>query len=141
MTNLTEGNAHAENEPDINHLDIGGLGKGIGHTNIPGNERNKGWRTHLIILLHGCQHQHHGQVDGDDSFKEEGLEVDGDVTHGVEKHSGNVDGGDVAEQPPAEHDEHPHPGPCGPCTQTPASTCSLQSTGPAPPGPSTQGFR
>ena len=34
--------------------------------------------------LHCCQHQHDGQVDSNDGFKEEGLEVHGNVAHGVQ---------------------------------------------------------
>ena len=35
--------------------------------------------------LHRCQHKHDSQVDSNDGFKEEGLEVDSDVAHGVEE--------------------------------------------------------
>ena len=41
--------------------------------------------------LHGGEDKHDGKVDGDDGLKEEGLEVDGDVAHHVEKDRGQVD--------------------------------------------------
>ena len=40
--------------------------------------------------LHGSEHQHDSEVDGDDGLEEEGLEVDGDVAHHVEKDRGQV---------------------------------------------------
>ena len=46
-----------------------------------------------------------------DGLKKEGLEVNGDVAHGVEEDSGHIDGEDVTEKPPAEHHQHPHPAP------------------------------
>ena len=41
--------------------------------------------------LHGGEDKHDGKVDGDDGLKEEGLEVDGDVAHHIEKDRGQVD--------------------------------------------------
>ena len=50
--------------------------------------------------LRKIPHQHHSQVDSDNSFKEKALEVVGHVGDDDEEQGGNVDGEDGAQQPP-----------------------------------------
>ena len=99
LNHLKEGNHQIENEPNVDHLYIGCLGEVL-------------WDGYE----HGCQNQHHGQVDSDHlesksefdhsikwiwsySLKEEGLEVVGHVGDGDEEQGGDVDGEDGAQQP------------------------------------------
>ena len=50
------------------------------------------------MFIHGGQHQHHGQVDGDDGLEEESLEVDGGVAHDVEEDGGEEDSEENTEE-------------------------------------------
>ena len=97
LSHLKEWDHQIENEPNVNHLDVGGLGQVL----------RDGYE-------HGCQHQHHSQVDGDNGLvhdalvhymqsrsaclKEEGLEVVGHVGDDDEKQGGDVDGENGAQQ-------------------------------------------
>ena len=39
--NLNKGDDHAEDEPDVDHLDVGCFGKIVEHSNIPFGRKNK----------------------------------------------------------------------------------------------------
>ena len=59
-----------EEQPDVDHLDVGGLGQVVAD-----------------VDEHGGEHQHGGDVDGDHGLKEELLEVVGRVTDDVQDDS------------------------------------------------------
>ena len=57
---------------------------------------------------HCGQHQHHSQINSDDSFKEERLEIHSYMAHKVEEYGGNIDGQDVAEDSSAKDHIYSH---------------------------------
>ena len=71
---INEGDGEVEEEPDVNHLDVGSDWKA----------RNNGDK-------HTCEGQHHCEVDSDCGFKIKGFEVVGDVSNDVEEDRGNID--------------------------------------------------
>ena len=84
---LNEGNCHGEDEPDVNHLDVGGLGKVVAHSDV-----------------HRHQDQHDGQVDSYDRLKVESLKVDGGVSHDVEENGGKKHGQQVVHESASQGD-------------------------------------
>ena len=58
---------------------------------------------------HCSQHQHHSQINSDDCFKEERLEIDSYMADKVEEQGGKVDGQDVAQDSSAENHVYSHP--------------------------------
>ena len=71
--NLNEWKQQVKYEPDIHHLDIGGVRETLTDTDEEGD-----------------QHQHAGQVDGHNSFKEKIFEVVGGMSHHIQQHRGNI---------------------------------------------------
>ena len=75
-----------EDEPDINHLDIGGGGKRFGHADEEGG-----------------QHQQRGQVHRHHCFKVEGLEEGGGVHDEENQDCGQVGGEHFIDDSPVHH--------------------------------------
>ena len=69
--NLCEWENKIKDEPNINHLNIGGGRKGVGHADE-----------------HGRQHQHNSQVHCDHGFKEKVFEVVCSVSNDVQQYCG-----------------------------------------------------
>ena len=87
--NLKKRNDHTEDEPDVNHLDVGGLRESVGDSHVEGG-----------------QDQHHRQVDGDDGLKVEPWEVDRGVAHYVEEQGGQEDIEEDAKQTSSKSNLH-----------------------------------
>ena len=89
---LNKGNTETEDQPDVDHLDIGGGGE------VPGNTDEQ-----------GEQGQDDGHVDTDGSV-EEGrlLVVEGGVANDVEQECREEDGHDDGHGPPSKSDDHSH---------------------------------
>ena len=68
-----ERNGERGDEPDVDHLDVGGLGQAVGH----GDE-------------HGGEHQHAGQVDRHHGLEEERLVEVGGVGDADQQQRGDV---------------------------------------------------
>ena len=64
-----------ENEPNIHHLDIGGVGQLVGYTDE-----------------HGHQHEQDSQIHRYDGFKEEGFEEVCRMSYHIQKNSWKKDG-------------------------------------------------
>ena len=84
---ISEGQQKIENEPDLNHFDIGCLRETLHHRD-----------------QHAGQHQHYCQVHCQGGLKEERLEVVGDVSNDVEENSWDVYGGDDTQKSSAKPD-------------------------------------
>ena len=84
---LCKWNQLREDEPDINHLDIGGGRQRLGHADEEGG-----------------QHQLRGQVHRHHRLEEEGLEEVGGVHDGEDEDCGEVGGEDLIDYPPI-HDD------------------------------------
>ena len=73
-SNLQEGNAEGGDQPNVHHLDVGGLGQAVRH----GDE-------------HGGEHQHAGQVDAHPRPEVRGSEEVDSVGDGDQQQGGQVD--------------------------------------------------
>ena len=80
---INEGDGEVEEEPDVNHLDVGG-----------------DWKASNNWDEHTSQDQHHREVDSDSGFKIKRFEVVGDVSNDVEENRGNIDSGQNTQQSP-----------------------------------------
>ena len=78
---INEGDGEVEEEPDVDHLDVGGDWEPSNH-----------WDEHA------GEHQHDGEVDSDGRFKIKRFEVVGDVSNDVEEDRGNVNRGEDAKK-------------------------------------------
>ena len=78
-----EGDQLAEDEPDVDHLDVGRRGQALGHADEQGRD-----------------HEEHGDVGGDKPFEEKLLEVVGHVADDVDDQGRQEGGQDDAQQPP-----------------------------------------
>ena len=87
--NLGKRNQLTEDEPDVNHLDVGGGGEAL----------------HLADE-DGRHHQHGGKVHTQSRLKEEGLEEGGGKGDGQEKEGREVGGHDLADKLSLHHNQH-----------------------------------
>ena len=72
--NVSEGFEEVEDEPCINHLDVGSLGEVVAYAD-----------------KHGRKDEHDCNIEGDDGFKEEGFKVVCRVSNEVQKKSWDED--------------------------------------------------
>ena len=84
-TNLNPGHRLGKDQPDVDHLDVGGLRKAPWDADEEGGEDEEG-----------------GQVDRDDRLEEELLEEVGRVHDGEHQDGWQVDGEDGVEDPSSE---------------------------------------
>ena len=80
---INEGFEQVEDQPDVDHLDVGRRGQALRHADEQGRD-----------------HEEHGDVGGDKSFEEELLEVVGHVADDVDDQGRQEGGQDDAQQPP-----------------------------------------
>ena len=64
QNNLDKGDDHAEDKPDVYHLDVGGFWKIVEHSDIPCKNEILVWIFEFLLNLHGHQNQHNGQLRG-----------------------------------------------------------------------------
>ena len=88
MAYLDEGNAHAKDEPDIDHFDVRRFWKGIWNTNIPTITLIIIWYTFTSENLHCCQNQHNCEIHSDYRLKKEPLKEHRRMAHDVQKYGG-----------------------------------------------------
>ena len=81
--NVDEGFEQVEDEPDVDHLDVGRRGQALTHADEQ-----------------GCNHEQHGDVGRDEPLEEELLEVVGHVADDVDDQGRQEGGQDDAQQPP-----------------------------------------
>ena len=79
---VNEGFEEVEDQPDVDHLDVGRRGQALRHADEQGRD-----------------HEEHGDVGGDKSFEEELLEVVGHVADDVDDQGRQEGGQDDAQQP------------------------------------------
>ena len=78
---INEGDGEVEEEPDVDHLDVGGDGKASNN----GDE-------------HAGEHQHDSEVDSDGRFKIKRFEVVCDVADNIEEDRRNIDSCEDAQE-------------------------------------------
>ena len=78
---INEGDGEVEEEPDVDHLDVGGDRKASNN----GDE-------------HAGEDQHDGEVDSDSRFKIKGFEVVSDVSNNIEEDRRNINSSENTEK-------------------------------------------
>ena len=81
--NVDEGFEQVEDEPNVDHLDVGRRGQALTHADEQGGD-----------------HEQHGDVGRDEPLEEELLEVVGHVADDVDDQGRQEGGQDDAQQPP-----------------------------------------